>query len=52
MLELRRRPFLLHQDHKSLVHYILGLGMTQAQRPAIQNQFCGLRFVEPLAPML
>ena len=51
MLQLRGRLRLLHQSDKGFLQNILGLGMAQAQRPPVENQFCGLRFVELLAPM-
>ncbi len=51
MLQLRRRLGLLHQSDEGFVQDVLGLRMAQAQRAPVKDQFRGLRFIEPLAPM-
>src|SRR5256885_16932647 len=50
MLRLHRRLPPLHQRHKRLLEDILRLVVAQTQRPAVENQLRGLRFIEALAP--
>ncbi len=51
MIGLRRRLAPLQQRHERLLQNVLRFAVAQPQRPAVENQLRGFRFVKALAPI-
>src|SRR5439155_26102475 len=51
MIGLRRRLAPLQQRHERLLQNVLRFAVAQPQRPAVEKQLRGFRFVKALAPI-